>query len=171
MDYAFWIPEDSAEPDLVDPFLLALEAESRLKLPKVSLARSPGGDTWVNEYTWVWLESGWKELSATARSGGVWATVTASPVRMKVSASGAAQGVTCSGPGRAWSAADGGGAPADGGCALRFTRSGEGIGVSVAVPYRVSWTGSGGAGGDLGTMTATGEESVTVLEAVAVSRS
>lgn len=140
-----------------------------MRLPKPRLARSPANSSWVNEYTWVWLESAWKEKEATARAGASWATVTAKPKKMRVTAG--SQSVSCPGPGRAWTPADGAGAPSKGGCALMFSESGKGIDVTVTVPYEVSWTGSDGSGGDLGVLTTTATQSVTVLEAAAVARS
>ncbi|GLY19951.1 hypothetical protein Kisp01_69650 [Kineosporia sp. NBRC 101677] len=167
----FWAPgEEAAEIELVDPIVLALQARDGLRLPRPQGRRSPSGQTFVNEYTWFWLPGGWKDLTATARAGAVWATVTAKPREMRVSAGGDVGGTTCSGPGRAWTPTDGAGAPSDGGCALVFKASGT-FDVNVAVPYDVSWTGSGGAGGDLGVITAEGQDAVTVLEAVSVSRS
>ncbi|GAB3282487.1 hypothetical protein GCM10027456_76380 [Kineosporia babensis] len=166
---SFWAAEsDEDAANRVDPIELAIRAQNSLVLPQLELTRSPAGSAWVNENTWVWLENGWNDLTATARSGTVWATVTATPMSMDVSAQGAARAVSCSGPGRAWTSADGADVPGEDGCALRFERSGKAT-IQVSVPYEVSWTGSDGAGGDLGVMTTTGEDTVGVLETAAVN--
>ncbi len=167
----FWAPQAPAgQVVTVDPSVLAEQARSELRPPSPVLARSPQGRTWVNEYTWFWLKSDWSALTATARAGSAWATVTATPKELKVNAGKRGDGVRCRGRGRAWRLADGAGAPTRGGCALAFQRAGA-LSLQVSVPYQVSWVGSGGSGGNLGVLTATGQDAVTVLEADAVSRS
>lgn len=166
----YWAPGPTANALVtIDPIVLAEQAKNALRLPKPNLARSPAGSAWVNEYTWVWLESAWKQKSTTARAGTAWATVTARPRDMQIFA--ARQHVTCSSSGRPWTPADGGRKPTDGGCGLMFTKSGTRINLNVTVPYDVTWVGAGGAGGDLGVMTTTADQQVTVLEAAAVGRS
>lgn len=167
---SFWTANEEEAVEAIDPIVLAAQARDSLELPRPALERSPAAATWVNENTWVWLQGGWSDLSATARSGAVWATVTAAPLKTNLSAGDAAQAVSCPGPGRAWTPADGSGDTGNGACVLNFDRSGQ-VTVAVSVPYEVTWTGSGGASGDFGVMTATGEESVQVLEGRSVNRS
>ncbi len=166
----FWAPGDEETVAIaVDPVVLAEQAKNALRLPDPRLAHSPAGSTWVNVYTWVWLENSWNQKTATARAGTAWARVTARPRTMLISAGGTS--TSCAGPGRAWTSADGSARPTDGGCALLFSRSGTDVDLRVSVPYDISWTGSGGAGGDLGVLTTTADQPVTVLEAAAVGRS
>ena len=57
--------------------------------------------------------------------------------------------MTCAGPGRAWTEADGDGAPTRGGCGHRYTRITRTAPVTaaVAVDWTVTWQGSGGTSG------------------------
>ncbi|MCD5316842.1 hypothetical protein [Kineosporia babensis] len=169
----YWAPTGAeAEAVGVDPIVLAQQAKEGLRLPKPRLARSPSGSGWVNEYLWVWLESSWEEKEATASTGGgaggglgaQWATVTARPREMVIRVG--SESVSCAGPGRAWRLADGAGVPDGDGCAVMVSESGRRVEVSVEVPYEVSWTGSGGSGGDLGVLTASANQTITVLESV-----
>lgn len=158
---------------------LARGALATLQVPSPVLQRSPGGAsgaggvgfTWVNAWTWVWTApQRWRALSRTASAGAVEATVTVRPVRLVFDPGDGSRPVECAGPGRAWRPVDGDAAPSGGGCGFRYRQvtSRGPVTTTLSIRWRVTWAGSGGAGGvlpDLVTGTATALD-VRQLQAV-----
>lgn len=69
------------------PFALAQRAVSSMTLPLPIIRTNPPGSTFVNLQTWFWIDpSVWRTQSATARSGGSFATAVATPVQVTFSA-------------------------------------------------------------------------------------
>ena len=80
-------------PAGVTPEQLARQALASLTIPDPVVNRSPAQvagaaagavpSTWVNLWTWWWTTPAtWQPLTATARAGGQWATVTVRPPRV-----------------------------------------------------------------------------------------
>jgi len=163
--HPFWAPPNSKSANQVlnarmSPALLARRAVARLQIPKPVMHRSPStsvGDvpvTWVNAWTWVWTTpSMWHPLSKTASIGDVWATVTVTPTVLTFHPGLGTAPPPWTGPGRAWTAADGNGAPTRGGHGFMYRSVSAGVKASLQVRWAVSWTGSGGSAGTLPAMT------------------
>jgi hypothetical protein len=175
-----WLPT-GVTPVSVTPAQLAQKAVAALRLPTPTFERSPtesNGDhgvpyTWVNLWTWYWTSpTAWRQVSRTARVGPVWATVTVRPTALVFEPGDGSAAVSCPGPGRAWTPADGDRAPNGGGCGFVFRRvTADGpVTASVAIRWKVSWTGSGGAGGTLPAMTTRASASFLVEQIQAVTR-
>ena len=146
------------------PAQAAQRAVALLRLPKPVGYRSPtehNNDrgrpfTWVHLWTWYWTSPlVWKDEAKTARLPGVAATVTATPVQLIFEPGDGAAAVTCAGPGRAWGESDGSAAPSDGGCGYMYRHVSDGVRARMSIRWRVSWTGTGAAGGQLPDMTST----------------
>jgi hypothetical protein len=156
-----WLPTPAAGG--TTPAQLAQQALASLRIPKPVVLRSPAQDnsdnglpyTWVNMWTWWWTTPAvWQPLSATARAGGVWATVTVLPSTMTITPGDGGAPVVCSGPGRAWTTADANDAPSSGGCGYRYrhvTPAGP-LTATLTVDWTVTWQGSGGTSGTLPAM-------------------
>jgi hypothetical protein len=141
---------------------LAQQALATLRLPKPVLHRSPieGNDdagapyTWVNLWTWYWTSpASWREISKTASLGGLSATVRVAPTKLLFDPGDGQGTVSCPGPGRAWTPADGNKPPTAGGCGYRYRHVSDGVRARVSIRWTVAWTGSDGTGGQLPAMT------------------
>jgi hypothetical protein len=91
--------------------------------------------------------------SVTVSAGPVWATVTAAPLRLTVQAGAGLSPVTCTGPGAAYDRHKPA-AQQHTNCSYTYLQPSAGLPgnayrASVSVTWRVTWTGSGGAGGVL----------------------
>jgi hypothetical protein len=175
-----WPPTTTGMVDLwfpsppVGPEAAALRAEELLTLPQPSGHRSPNESqerdghpyTYVNLWTWYWTDaSTWKPLSATARAGGVSATVTVTPKQLVFDAGDGSQPAVCDGPGRPWTSSDGNAAPADGGCGYRYTRATSSpITSTQSIVWGVTWTSSGGSSGSLADLTTSQAGPLMVLQ-------
>ena len=159
-----WRGTPPAGPDVptVTPADLAQQAIALLRLPKPVLHRSPteansaGGlpYTWVNVWTWYWTSPAtWRERSKTASLGAVSATVTVTPTELTFDPGDGRESVSCAGPGRAWTTADGMRAPSEGGCGYRYRHASDGVRARVSIRWAVTWVGSDGSGGPLPVMT------------------
>jgi hypothetical protein len=101
---------------------------------------------------WFWIRpSLWRPVSVTVSAGPVWATVTASPVRLTFDPGSGQAGTSCPGPGTPYSAAA---ARHANPCTYTYTQSsarqpGGAYQAALSVIWQVSWTGSGGVGGML----------------------
>lgn len=164
------------------PAELALRALAGFVLPSPSGHRSPSESleydgtpfTYVNLWLYFWTGSGtWETLSATARAGGNWATVTARPVSLSYDPGDGSSPVACSGPGRAWTDADGNSAPGDGACGYQYEAvTSQPVTSTQTITWRLSWVGSGGTGGifpDRSTSTS-GQLRVMQIQTVVVRR-
>jgi len=175
----FWAPAvpDGAEDPAVSPAVLAQRALAQLRIPKPVIHRSPGESatgapvTWANLWTWVWTApASWHQRSKTASLGPVWATVTVKPTTLTFHPGLGGAPVSCTGPGRAWTPADGDGPPTGGGCAYVYRSVSPGVRASLAIRWAVSWTGSGGSAGQLPVMTTRVSDRYAVEQIQAVNR-
>jgi hypothetical protein len=135
---------------------LLQEALSELYIPTLRPDTAPprGRDGLVGLPEWFWVPTGdWHARSVTVSAGPVWATATATPVGLSFDPGGGLPAVDCRGPGTAYRS----GKSASGQhsqCSYVYDQSSDGqpgnaYQASVVVTWRVSWTGSGGAGGVL----------------------
>jgi hypothetical protein len=159
-----FVANGAAAAPVVTPAELAREAVARVRLPGPAIERSPPAAnsdqgmpyTWVNLWTWFWTSpQTWQPLTRTAAAGAVWARATIRPDRLVFDPGDGEPGVTCTGPGRPWQAADSNSPPSDGGCGYVYrhvTASGP-VTATVSIRWVVTWTGSGGATGTLPEMT------------------
>jgi len=146
------------------PAVLAQVAYGELDLPSPTVERSPdqgnadpafGGQsyTWVNLWTWYWTDPGtWRPLGKTVSAGGVSATVTARPVSLAFDPGDGGSAVSCAGPGRAWTDADGNATPSGGGCGYEYRQVTSGstpLTAMVSIVWSVSWTSNVGLAGVL----------------------
>lgn len=124
-------------------------ARERLSLPKPEIAASPTTDQLVNLPTWLWLDGGWKAMSATASLPGVSVTATARP-RWASWSMGDGGKVTCKGAGTPFGGdADPLSSSPD--CGYTYHRSsaaqpGLAFAVSATVHWSISWAGAGQSG-------------------------
>ena len=166
----------------VTPAQLAVTAQNTLVLPKPSVSRSPDQTlrydgspyTYVNLWTWYWASpASYRTLTQTTRAGEVWATVTARPVSLGFDPGNGDPSVSCAGPGRAWTHADGDDDPtASGACGYRYVASTDDspITVTVTTTWDVSWIGSGGTSGTLGPIRTASAGPLRVLQIQVVNR-
>jgi len=146
-------------PPPPDPAVLAQQAYAELTLPEPLVRRSPpetnsdpdnGGlpYTFVGLQTWVWAVN-WQPLQRTVDLRGVSATVSATPTALVFDPGNGDAPVTCPGPGRPWTEADGNTAPTDGGCGYVYrsvTPAGP-LTSTTGISWSVQWTSNTGAGG------------------------
>jgi hypothetical protein len=170
-----WLATPPTGPD---PRTLALTAEKALRLPRPSGDRSPNQDqqfhgypfTYVNLWTWFWTDqASWKARTATARAGGVSATVTVTPQSLKFEPGDGSAPVTCSGPGRPWTSADGDTAPTSGGCAYQYeAATNQPVTSTQTIRWAVTWRASDGETGTLPDLTTSRSGQVMVLQVESV---
>jgi hypothetical protein len=140
----------------VTPQQLLLAAFGELQVPYIAPDTAPprGHDGLVGLPEWFWVPVGsWHARGVTVRAGAVWATVTAAPVGLTFEPGGGISAVTCPGPGTAYDRPEPAGTQHTD-CAYTYLlpstgQPGDAYQASVAVTWRVTWTGSGGAGGVL----------------------
>jgi hypothetical protein len=140
----------------VTPQQLLVRALRELRLPYLGPRTAPprGHDGLVGLPEWYWIPaSDWGPLSVTVRAGSVWATATAVPVELTLNPGGGLDPVTCAGPGTAYDPAKSA-ADQHTGCSYVYEQPsagqpGNAYRASLTVSWKVSWTGSGGAGGIL----------------------
>jgi len=146
-------------PPPPDPAVLAQQAYTELTVPKPAARRSPpetnsdpdnGGlpYTWVGWHTWVWVND-WQPLQRTVDLRGVSATVTATPTSLVFDPGNGDAAMSCAGPGRPWTEADGNQPPTGGGCAYMYrsvTPDGP-LTARTGITWSVAWTSNTGAGG------------------------
>lgn len=159
-------PPDPAGPGgprvIIDPAALAQQAENELVLAEPAVRLNPAEDQIAQLASWLWLEGGWAEQSASASAGPVTSTVTATPQRVRWSM-GNGDEVVCGGPGTPYEprfAAT----PEASNCSYTYQHSsagqpGDAYPVTATVEYALTWLAVGAAGGgDLGVV----EQSTTV---------
>ena len=147
-------------PDVALAGTLARRATNTLQLPLPRVRRNPTGDALVGLGTWWWLDrSEWLALRQRTTAGPVFAEVTATPVR-SVWDAGDGSALVCSGPGQPYDTSRPAGAQHTD-CAHTYQRSSadqpqNGPGgndrfftVTVTVYWQITWSGSGGAAGEL----------------------
>ena len=166
-----------------NPAVLAAEVEKQLNLPAPTVGMDPnpytGYDpnkhnmpyTLVNIYTWFWDRAGFAPLSKTASLNGISATATATPTTLRFDPGDGSGAVTCTGPGREWTRADGFDAPSGGGCGFMYRSVSPGdvpIKATLTVAWTVTWTGSTGAVGTLAPLSTTTITPAFLVEQVEV---
>ena len=158
-DPAVVAPPPPPPPPPPDPAVLAQQAYTELTVPKPEAQRSPpetnsdpdnGGlpYTWLGLHTWIWVNN-WQPLQRTVDLRGVSATVTATPTSLSFDPGNGDSAVTCPGPGRPWTEADGNQPPTAGGCAYMYrsvTPDGP-LTATTGITWSVAWTSNTGAGG------------------------
>ncbi|MFI5687687.1 hypothetical protein [Streptomyces sp. NPDC051636] len=182
----FWVENGETPPvaNAVTPKVLAELAYNRVKLPTTEVTLAPANTTKVNLPTWSWLDKAkFKDVSVTAslNAGGlnIQATTTAKPIALKLEP-GTSDAETYPASGECAINADGSiGEPYSKGkadetppCGIKYLRSsGDGTyELKVTITWQISWTGSGGTGGDLPDGTFGATQDVTVQEVQAVNR-
>jgi hypothetical protein len=173
-----WIPDlSSPGSPAVDPYSVALQAESSLALPSPSGHFNPAAASVVNLPTWLWIDAGiWHSYSVTASVGSVSATAVASPLSVTWSMGDGGR-VTCPGPGTPYDL----GRPSSEQstrCAYSYVHSSAGqpssdgnpnngaFDVSATVSWVVSWSAQGAAGGGELPMLSTWSSSTVRVEQV-----
>ena len=165
------------QPAPPTPEQLRDAALAALTLPVPAIARNPVNQTLVNLPTWFWVPAGdFREWDITASAGTpvVSATVVAQPQSMTVSSSGGSSGACSpSSSTRPW----GPGGSDDSACTISFFKSSIGQ-PGLAYPtdgttsYTTSWTsivgGGAGPGGGLAEQFRTGATQVPVAESQAL---
>ncbi len=161
----------NAAAAVVTPGVLAAQAYNRLRLPAPTAGFNParptsaGPATTVHLPTWWWVRD-WSSRRQRTAAGGVWAMVTARPVRSEFDPGDGGPRVACAGPGRVWTQAAAG---AGSTCASVYETSsaaepGQVYRASVTVTWQVGWVGAGGAAGSLPDLTMTAVFPVAVME-------
>ncbi|MFF4549830.1 hypothetical protein ACFY1J_37325 [Streptomyces sp. NPDC001406] len=187
-DLPFWVDNGEAPPsqyeEAVTPEILAALAYQRMQLPDTKVTLAPDATTKVNLPTWAWLDKAvFDEVQATAAINvpgfNIQATTTAKPVSLKLDP-GTEDAETYPASGGCAINADGSiGEPYAKGksdetppCGIKYLRSsGDGtFKMKATITWQISWTGSGGAHGDLPNGTFGATQEVTVQEIQAVNR-
>jgi hypothetical protein len=164
----------------VNPAVLAQQALATIHFPKPSGDRSPRQTlsyqgypfTYVNLWTYYWTDlASWHPLSATASLRGVSATVTARPVELDFDPGDGSPAVSCSGPGRPWVQVDGNAAPSDGACGYQYVKVSSGpITSTQTIVWQITWTGTGGTGDELPSLSTATSGQLQVLQIQTVTR-
>ncbi|KUN26570.1 hypothetical protein AQJ23_15545 [Streptomyces antibioticus] len=184
----FWVENGDTPPpqyeEAIKPEILAALAYQHMTLPDTKVTLAPAATTKVNLPTWAWLDKAvFDEVQATAAVNvpgfNIQATTTAKPVSLKLEP-GTDDAQTYPASGECTINADGSiGEPYAKGksdetppCGLKYLRSsGDGTyKLRATITWQISWTGTGGAGGDLPDGTFGNEQAVTVQEIQAVNR-
>ncbi|MFJ2608868.1 hypothetical protein ACIO13_28395 [Streptomyces sp. NPDC087425] len=182
----FWVKNGDTPTvkNAVTPQILAELAYNQVQLPTTKVSLAPANTTKVNLPTWAWLDGAkFKEVSVTAalNAAGVniQATTTAKPVSLKLEP-GTADAETYPASaecainddgsiGEQYTKGNGGRTPP---CGVKYLRSsGNGtFSLRATITWDITWTGTGGAGGDLPDATFGSDQAVTVQEIQAVNR-
>lgn len=179
----FWVDKGAPPPadvkNAVTPRILAELAYNEIRVPSTKVSLAPADGTTVNLPTWAWLE-GAKftpvSVTATVPVLNISATTTAEPIALRIdpgttdAVTYPASGVCHSTDGRIgepYATRKAGGTPP---CGVKYLRSsGESAYLLKAiVTWKIHWTGTGTAGGDLpdGTFGATQEVVVQEIQAI-----
>ncbi len=172
----------SPQPVTVTTVQLAQQAFATLTLPRPVPPSSPSGMrlvdgrpyTVVRVPTWYWTTAAsYRPKIARAAVGPVFAQVTVTPVALTFAPGDAGGMVTCSGPGKVWTAQSGQWAHAPGGCDYSYPQSTYGypggqLTATYGIIWSAAWTGSGGTGGSFPNVTTTATSRFAVAEAQAV---
>ncbi|MFI9603142.1 hypothetical protein ACIHCX_25405 [Streptomyces sp. NPDC052043] len=182
----FWVVNGDTPPvdNAVTPQILAELAYNRIQLPTTEVSLAPEATTKVNLPTWAWLDSAkFKDVSVTASLAvgalNIQATTTARPVSLKLEP-GTSDAETYPPSGECTLNGDHSiGEPYAKGkanqtppCGIKYLRSSGGTTyrLKATITWRINWTGTGGAGGDLPDGTFGNEQAVTVQEIQAINR-
>ncbi|MFJ8086391.1 hypothetical protein ACIQ6Y_38270 [Streptomyces sp. NPDC096205] len=181
----FWVdkgdPPPADVPEAITPEMLAQLAYAEIRVPSTKVDLAPAGATKVNLPTWAWLDGAeFKPVSVTASVPllGIEATTTAEPVALEIDpGTPDAETYPSSGTcritdGRIGEPYASGKAFQTPPCGVRYLRS-SGNGsypLKATITWQISWTGSGGAGGNLPDGTFGATQDVVVQEIQAVNR-
>ncbi|MFJ8463186.1 hypothetical protein [Streptomyces swartbergensis] len=187
-DLPFWVENGDAPPpqyeEAISPEILAALAYQHMELPDTEVTLAPEANTKVNLPTWAWLDKAvFDEVQATAALNvpgfNIQATTTAKPVSLKLEP-GTEDAVTYPASGECTINADDsigepyakGKSDQDPPCGVKYLRSsGDGtFKLQATITWEISWTGTGGAGGDLPNGTFGNDQDVTVQEIQSVNR-
>ncbi|MEV5435597.1 hypothetical protein AB0K80_06125 [Streptomyces sp. NPDC052682] len=182
----FWVdkgdPPPATIPNAVTPEILAELAYAQIRVPGTRVSLAPAQATKVNLPTWAWLDNAeFKPVSVTASVPviGIQATATAEPVALKLEPGTAdavtypASGVCEIRNGRIGEPYAKGKADQTPPCGVKYLRASEAGGsfpLRATVTWKIHWTGTGGAGGNLPDGTFGATQNVVVQEVQAVNR-
>jgi enoyl reductase len=181
----FWVDNGDPPPADIDnaitPKILAELAYNEIRVPGTKVTLAPAGATKVNLPTWAWLDGAtFKPVSVTASVPvlGISATTTAEPVSLKIDPGTAdaqtypASGVCEIKNGQIGEPYAKGKASQTPPCGVKYLRSsGDGTyPLKATITWKIDWTGTGGAGGDLPDGTFGTTQNVTVQEIQAINR-
>ncbi|GAB2866927.1 hypothetical protein GCM10027074_37960 [Streptomyces deserti] len=183
-DY-FWVDTGDAPPanieNAITPEILAELAYAEIRVPGTEVTLAPENTTKVNLPTWAWLDDAqFKPVSVTASVPvlDLQATATAEPVSLRLepgtpdAVTYPASGVCEIQNGRIGEPYARGKADRTPPCGVKYLRSsGDGtFPLQATVTWKIQWTGTGGAGGDLPDGTFGATQDVVVQEIQAVNR-
>jgi enoyl reductase len=166
----------------VDAKILAEAAYDRIRVPDTAVSLSPSATQTVNLATWAWLDKAtFHPVSVTARLDalGIQATTTATPIALHIDpgtsdadvypASGDCTINNDGSIGTPYATGDENKTPP---CGLIYRRSSSGrtFPLKATITWKISWTGSGGSGGNRPDGTFGNTTDVTVQEAQTVNR-
>ena len=175
VDQLVWIPQRS-------PGALAFDGRAYLSriVPRPEIAAAPPtGEGIAQVGMWFWTGTPFEPMSVTAwvpgPNGVVWATTTATPVRLVVDPGDAELGtgpLVCDGPGHMWRPEYGDDLVSQ--CMYTYRHSsvladdGQAFRASMSIEWDVSWTSSTGASGALAPMSTTTAAPIVVREIQAI---
>ncbi|MGW6644579.1 hypothetical protein [Streptomyces iakyrus] len=179
----FWVDQGDPPPanieNAVTPEVLAELAYAEVRVPGTKVTLAPAAQTKVNLPTWAWLDAAdFKPVSVTASVPviGIAATATAVPTSLRIepgtedAVTYPASGVCAINDGRIGEPYAKGKADRTPPCGVKYLRSsGDGTyPLRATVTWKITWTGTGGTGGDLpdGTFGATQDVAVQEIQAV-----
>ncbi|MFH8895388.1 hypothetical protein ACH4HG_03135 [Streptomyces coeruleorubidus] len=181
----FWVDQGDPPPadieNAVTPEILAELAYAEIRVPSTKVTLAPAEATKVNLPTWSWLDDAqFKPVSVTASVPvlGIQATATAEPVSLRIepgtkdAVTYPASGVCEINNGRIGEPYAKGKADQTPPCGVKYLRS-SGNGtypLQATVTWKIEWTGTGGAGGDLPDGTFGATQDVVVQEIQSVNR-
>ena len=181
----FWVDQGDPPPanieNAVTPEVLAELAYAEIRVPGTEVTLAPAEATKVNLPTWSWLDGAqFKPVSVTASVPvlGIQATATAEPVSLRIepgtkdAVTYPASGVCEIDNGRIGEPYAEGKADQTPPCGVKYLRS-SGNGtypLQATVTWKIQWTGTGGAGGDLPDGTFGATQDVVVQEIQSVNR-
>ena len=175
VDQLVWIPQRS-------PDALAFDGRAYLSriVPRPEIGSAPpAGEGIAQVGMWFWTGTPFEPMSVTAwvpgPTGVVWATTTATPVRLVVDPGDAELGtgpLVCDGPGQIWRPEYGDDLVSQ--CMYTYRHSsvladdGQAFRASMSIEWDVSWTSSTGASGALAPMSTTTAAPIVVREIQAI---
>lgn len=184
-DGPFWVDTGDAPPadmeNAVTPEILAELAYNEIRVPGTKVTLAPAQATKVNLPTWSWLDGAeFKPVSVTASVPvlGIDATATAEPVSLKIEPGTSdavtypASGVCEINDGRIGEPYAKGKADETPPCGVKYLRSsGDGTyPLRATVTWKIEWTSTSGAGGDLPDGSFGATQDVVVQEIQAINR-
>lgn len=182
----FWVEngEDPGVPEAIDAETLAGLAYEQIKVPGTKVSLAPEGPSKVNLPTWAWLDKGdFQPVSVTASLDApglhIEATTTAKPTALSIKP-GTEDAVRIPASGKCELNDDGSiGEPYAKGkaeqtppCGVTYQRSsGNGtFNLQATATWEITWTGTGGAGGDLPDGEYGNDQPIAVEEVQSVNR-